>query len=103
MLKAKTLKNLALTFGNERKVDATFSFMKYSFTVDAEHRIRWALECRNLEAAGMFKPDTDNNTCPDTYLCWHGYLGTKYERISVMMFSNEIAITYRTKSILDRM
>lgn len=103
MLKAETLKNLALTFGKERKVDATFSFMKYSITVDAEQRTKWALECRNLETAGMFKPDTDNNTCPDTYLYWHGYLGTKYERISVMMFRDEIVITYKTKSVLDRM
>lgn len=103
MLKAGTLKNLALTFGQEVTIDSTLSFKRCYVKVSAETRAQWVLECSKLAAAGMLKPDTKNNECPETYMCWHGYLGTKYERISVLMFSNEIAVTYRTKSILDRM
>jgi hypothetical protein len=103
MLKAGTLKNLALTFGQEVVVDSTFSFKRYYIPVNIEQHDKWVMECNRLAAAGMLKPDTENNVCPETYMCWHGYLGTKFERISIIMFSNEIAVTYRTKSVLDRM
>ena len=98
MLKAGTLKNLALTFGQEVTIDSTFSFKRCYVKVSDETRAQWVLECNRLAAAGMLRPE--NNVCPDTFMCWHGYLGTKFERISVIMFSNEIVITYTTKSIL---
>lgn len=103
MLKAKTLKNLALTLGIEKAVDDSLSFKKYYIPVNIEQRDKWIMECQKLEAAGMLKPDTKNNECPETYMCWHGYLGTKFDRIGVMLFSDEVIISCKTKSALDRM
>jgi uncharacterized membrane protein len=101
MLKAKTLKNLALTLGEEKPVNDSLSFKKYYIPVNAEQRSRWISECQNLEAEGMFKPDLENETSPDTFMCWHGHSGTKYDRLGVLRFRDEIGISYKTKSAFD--
>lgn len=101
MLKAKTLKNLALTLGVEKAVDDSLSFKKYYIPVNIEQRDKWIAECNKLEAAGMLRPDPKD--LPEIYMAWHGYLGTKFDRISVILLSNEVVISYKTKSALDKM
>lgn len=102
MLKAKTLKNLALTLGVEKAVDDSLSFKKYRIPVSTEQRSKWISECKKLEAAGMLKPDADIKDLPEIYMAWHGYLGTKLDRIGVILLSDEVVISYKTKSALDR-
>lgn len=101
MLKAKTLKNLALTLGIEKAVDDSLSFKKYYIPVNIEQRDKWIMECQKLEAAGMLRPDPKD--LPEIYMAWHGYTGTKFDRISVILLSNEVVIAYKTKSALDKM
>ena len=103
MLKAKTLKNLALTLGIEKAVDDSLSFKKYYIPVNIEQRNKWIEECNKLEAAGMLKPDPNIEDLPEIYMMWHGYLGTKFDRISIILLSDEVCISYKTKSALDKM
>lgn len=103
MLRAKTLKNLALTLGIEKAVDDSLAFKKYYIPVNIEQHDKWVMECTKLETAGMLKPDTNNGMCPDTCMVWHGYTGTKFDRIGVIIFRSEVCISYKTKSALDRM
>lgn len=101
MLKAKTLKNLALTLGDAVVINDTLSFKKYRIPVSTKQHSRWVLECQNLEAEGMFKPDEINNVNEPLVLYWHGSLHTKYERLSITIFQDEVVIAYKTKSALD--
>ncbi len=102
MLKAKTLKNLALTFGKEKAVDDSLSFKKYYIKVDPVQRNKWILECQKLEAAGMLKPDPNIEDMPEIFMAWHGYLGTEFDRIGVILLSDKVVISYKTKSALDK-
>lgn len=101
MLKAKTLKNIALTLGEAVVINETLTFKKYRIPVNAEQRSKWISECNKLEAAGMFKPASENKECPDTLMVWHGYPGTKYDRLGITLFDDEAVISYKTKSALD--
>lgn len=101
MLKAKTLKNLALTLGIEKAVNDSLSFKKYYIPVSAEQHDKWISECRKLEAEGMFKPDASNSINEPLVSYWHGSLHTKYERLSMTIFQDEVVIAYKTKSALD--
>lgn len=103
MLKAETLKNLALTLGEEKVVNDSLSFKKYYIKVDAEQHDKWVSECKKLETAGVFQPTMKNEACPDTLMIWHGLADTKYVRLGVMIFSDEVVISYKTKSTFDKM
>ena len=102
MLKAKTLKNLALTLGEEKPVNDSLSFKKYYIPVNAEQRDKWVSECKKLETAGVFQLATENEACPDTLMVWHGLANTKYVRLGVLIFSDEVVISYKTKSVYDK-
>jgi hypothetical protein len=103
MLKAKTLKNLALTLGEEKPVNDSLSFKKYYIPVNAEQHDKWIMECAKLETAGMLKPDEINNVNGPLVSYWRGSLHTKYERLSLTVFQDEVVIAYKTKSALDKM